>query len=479
MNVEPDSVEELTEKINKICKILQGMHLESLVDVNVLDIFKDSFLDIKKLMNKLNATLSEEMSDYQVSLFDIFLDSLSFTTNDFLKFSFHCELSTLPRYNSPLLDITAKLDALCGRCIKAINLREGQMPLMLSRSENSYRKGFESFHLSRLVGRLVDTIDATEVVDVGCGKGHLTQGLQRLRRSLYTIGVDRRMPKPAHTNALDAFLRKSQTFWVSSTPKPSWSRFFRMRIPDTRFTSLLDKPYRFSVGLHSCGDLAVDHLACAADTSSKGALSIGCCYHLLSNDKVGISKDAHPLLKDLLKNRTALHMANLRHTPVNSIKSLRMLYRKRIYRLALEALLSKSDYWRGRISKACASPRSSKVHGHNFAQFVQNWITSCGTAGANSQRLSRGEKSHLMSFFKSRENRQLCFLAARFRMFQCRLIGKSLELLVHLDRALFMHQKFGTNHVIMLRRFFPDRISSRNIGILMLQRNVSATKLLS
>ncbi|KNH08880.1 Methyltransferase domain containing protein [Perkinsela sp. CCAP 1560/4] len=445
---------------------------------NVLQMLRQGKMDKKQFLSTIHAKLKSPTDENK--MFNLFIDFLSIPTAEAAQLAYHARHVSQNR-EPALFDYISHLDRLGDSAIPQMILGKSQEMCLPPRILQNFRKGYENFHIARFITNIAKNSEFTEVVDVGSGKGCLSQTFACMRPLLHSIGVDRRVRRSSTVtdSHLTDFLNYSQfhcTYPADKSPSP---HLIRMRIPHKKFKDLLLKPYRFSVGLHSCGNLAIDHLLSAGSANACGALSIGCCYHLLSTKNRTAASHSHPLMQSVLTLRDALHIANLRHDMPRSDVLAKSLYRKRLHRYAVETLSSQSDEWRRRLVTSKGPHKAAVLKGTTFAEYVEQWMQQGGAHNTQTtDKLSKSDIYFLTDFFRSPETQELVNVAAKFRGFQCRLLGKPLESLIHLDRALLMHEKFGADYNISVRKLFPAHVSTRNIGILLLRKKSLLPKLL-
>ena len=474
MLIKWDSLSEIDEDMRKINRFIEESHLSKFINLNILTILQDPNITIMNLKNYLLEIFGSKKRSGHPNLFDQFCSYLLLETDDACRFSLCSKALKYSSENAPLLQLASDIDDLCNDTISSIGEWSSKWHNReLFRTDKTFRKSFEVFHISRFVVNLAKEQGFTEVIDVGCGRGDLCRAISQLNSSLSTLGIDMKKSRSTTRDPLLAFLDKSPDYFVPQAINQRAYNFHRMKLPDEKFLNALDKPYRFSVGLHSCGNLAVEHLINAARSSASGVLSIGCCYHLLSTNACGVSGCGH------LSSKTALHLANMRHAPVSSSKVMKALCRKRMYRYALEMLKSQKSHWRKRLYYNERKVKSACIDGRSFPEYVMNWIGHAKGKTSHAETLSSHEKMYLRTYFRSPKHQKLLFVLSRLRMFQIRLLGKPLETLVHLNRAAELHKMFGATHHIAVRRFFPEALSARNIGILMVRKRGITPKFLT
>eukprot|EP00760_Papus_ankaliazontas_P002785 PhM_4_TR11269/c0_g1_i1/m.76508 len=365
------------------------------------------------------------------------------------------------------------------------------------------RKAHEVSVLSQLTHRLCRDHGYTHVVDIGGGRGDLAATHSK-GFGVSTTTVDRREPNAKVFYSSSDTKRRANN--LASRPSAAEEVYVQtmLRAPDEhgdvtdtgqsasldpRVASLLCKPYVMSVGLHTCGPLALLHMHHALRLGSPCLVNVGCCYPKLPEWARGVSKHvqglaaADPNLARLWSHN-ALHLANGRHYGWSSVSD--ALRKKRWYYTAMTLAARRPEVFRRQdarslvktamlIEDAAASTHQHHTHDlgrpvrggdfSNFHSYLIQWAKN------NNVQCDLGESECLA--FEAEVGPHTRRLLAR-RVLQDAL-GRPLELLIHHDRALMLMER---GYRVALREMFPFDVSSRNVGIIARRTNSDVPLLL-
>lgn len=301
------------------------------------------------------------------------------------------------------------------------------------------KKQHELEHLAPLLAEFMREHRLDDVVDIGGGLGHLAQTLAH-HYHLPVLSLD-----------MDGELQTAGLRWqVHKWPDsrfPVRYQTHRIDHEDRAFTELL-RPTTLTTGLHTCGGLAVAHLAAAAKARA-GLANMGCCYHKLEAREVNLSKDAqaNPLPWGLY----ALTLASGAHHKVN-LADITFRNQMKRHRYVLHFLLHDHFGVTTPVRLGNADPQS--YHGP-FATYARDQLSRLGLTYAGSD--------DSLNAFRADETRQRLvdrMLAAALVRDQ---FGRVLESTLLVDRALWLEENGFRARLVEV---FDGKISPRNLLLL-------------
>lgn len=207
--------------------------------------------------------------------------------------------------------------------------------------------------------------------------------------------------------------------------------------------SLQGGPNKTLLGLHTCGDLAVDLIKVLDESNNLSFLNFGCCYHKLSKSNTNISECS--------KNDNTIELSQYPLTmAAKSFKSITTeeLTKRRLvknYRytlhLFLENHLKKSFEGLGNAS-------SSDYKGP-FSLYAKKYVKQLESYSNNELDLFYENQLSEVTFIQS-----LGVVRG--------LLARLVEIYIILDRAIYLKEH---GHKVEVLEFFNKELSPRNIGI--------------
>lgn len=301
------------------------------------------------------------------------------------------------------------------------------------------KKQHELEHLAPLLAEFMRAQRFDDVVDIGGGLGHLAQTLaHHYHLPVLSLDMDPELQR--------AGLRWQAHKWPDSR-FPVRYQTHRIDHEDKTFCALL-RPTTLTTGLHTCGGLAVAHLAAAARARA-GLANMGCCYHKLEASEVNLSAEAQatPLAWGLY----ALTLASGAHHKVN-LADITFRNQMKRHRYVLHFLLHDHFGVTTPVRLGNADPKS--YHGP-FAAYAREQLSRLGLTYAGSDEA--------LNAFSSDESRQKLvdrMLAAALVRDQ---FGRVLESTLLVDRALWLEDQGFRAQLVEV---FDGKVSPRNILLL-------------
>ncbi|QSQ26733.1 methyltransferase [Pyxidicoccus parkwayensis] len=278
-----------------------------------------------------------------------------------------------------------------------------------------------------------------QAVDIGGGMGHLARLCTR------TFGWT------FHSIDRDAALQDKGRRWLQRTQRPGGDPlcFIQASVedgPQPRIDPLFSGRDRASIGLHTCGPLALTQIRKSQGTGF--VLNIGCCYDKLETPRdypVSRFGGAHPL--PFTPHALALTTRGRHHK--TEVEFARM---KRVYawRFAFDLLTRRHFPERGFV-RAGDAPRT--LYDGNFAVYARDRLERLGLdAGMTDAELDSFE----VSVRAETRDLLLCHLLRdRF--------ARALEVVLLLDRALLLEE---LGFQVELLQLFDPRLSPRNLALI-------------
>ncbi len=281
-----------------------------------------------------------------------------------------------------------------------------------------------------LAGR---TRNATRIVDVGSGHGHLTRHLASALR-LVSEGWERDPERVAVARSL------------TDANGPSFLEL------DARDAASAFRTSDLVVGLHACGELG-DHAVRAAASAGSSLALIGCCLQKRDGARSPLVTPPNVSTEDLVLGHAVLGLGNARDGDdgIEADLATRSLSRKN--RLALRILfrdagidLSPGEEMRG-INRRRATGSFASLAEHAFARSSLSPPSSTAI-GAASSEASR------------------CYALMRRWELPRTMFARLIEIWVALDRAMLL---FGAGRRVDVSMAFDAQVSPRNVAVIATQ----------
>ncbi len=304
----------------------------------------------------------------------------------------------------------------------------------------SEKKQHEITQLASLLEQTQEIGQSLKMIDIGGGKGHLGRILALYHghhvttldtnAELQCMGKERleRYPHPKDAGSLK-FL--NHTFGPQSeSPQLDAQLFDEAQV---------------TLGLHTCGPLALEHLQTYHPHQS--LYNFGCCYQKLdSEQEVNLSQFSQretPL--DITKY--ALTLATRGHTKI-SLKDYELKKRVKLYRSALHLWMSENTKDNTFITVGSAKARD--YYG-SFGNYAQGKLEKFNLSGmANQEQLDR--------FYNKEETQKKLIDIFHANLIRWRF-GRIIEKFILINRALAQVEK---GHHAQLYQVFKAELSPRN-----------------
>jgi hypothetical protein len=288
-------------------------------------------------------------------------------------------------------------------------------------------------------------------VDIGGGKGHLSRILC-LYHGLSGISLDtnekfqnlgkERLKKYPHPEGAGQMHFIQHTF---GTKDPEGQK---------RELSLFSKA-KASLGLHTCGPLALHHLKQAK--AEKGLLNFGCCYQKLE-PKTETQLSQFTRERPLPLNKFALTLASRGATDI-SFQVYQLKEKVKLMRAALHFYLMENFNHQDFVTVGSALPKDYRQDFSHYAKI------KCAQLGIH---LSQAQQNSLNDFFKRDDIQEKIHHVYHANIVRWRW-SRILEKYLIYDRALYLVEQ---GHTAEVYQFFDANLSPRNIGILIRSQKV-------
>ena len=299
-------------------------------------------------------------------------------------------------------------------------------------------------HEIKAISHYVSKLNLTNktLVDIGGGKGHLSRILA-LYHGFSASSLDsnlelqelgkRRLAKYPLPNGHGELKFIHHTFGLNDSET-------------LERENLLFKKSPFSVGLHTCGELALSHLQKSKLKNS--LLNIGCCYQRLSPAQAAqlshFSREKAPL--ELTKY--ALTLATRGHTDI-SLKDYTVKKRVKYYRAAIQLFANSKKGTNEFLSVGSNHPRD---YFRSFSEYALEKMAGLDI---------KTSEDELESFYRCPSTTRSLDQIYRGNLVRWRF-GRLIEKYLVYDRALKLIEE---GHSARVFQIFDEKISPRNMAI--------------
>lgn len=339
-----------------------------------------------------------------------------------------------PTLPSSLREAIAPLQALCD-----LPMATAEMPIdPLLAQGLSRKKQHEIQRLLPFLEKEVNDRALKRSVDIGGGMGHLARiCAQELGLNVHTIDQDAKLQESgqALTQRIRRFPRERLHFV---------NGFFSAE-PDSRLDPLFQQDELLTIGLHTCGPLALHHFR--KSRSASGTMNFGCCYDRLDpGTEVNLSRIAKD--QALPWTRHALFLAT-RGRKGKTVERFSLMKQVNHYRFAAHLFLQKVFPDEPFLILGDAP---KELYRKPFAQYLRNRLTfierSCSASDQDIEAFFQASRSEIQDIFSAHLIRSL--------------FARPLELALLADRRLWLEEQ---GRAVTMLQFFDRSLSPRNIGL--------------
>lgn len=313
-----------------------------------------------------------------------------------------------------------------------------------------FKKRHEIQKIVPKIKTIHQTLQFHHINDIGGGVGHLSRILAHYH-SIPTFSVDQNKEFQEIGQKRMGRFRK-----IESAAEVT---FINMKFGDNKDHDLkIFTKDSFSLGLHTCGNLAVKLIEENLKHKTLGLLSFGCCYYTMKNEYDFPISDFYKKNNFQRLNLFGLSLATRSHAEKNYANYLKK-EKVKYYRYGLHLFLMK-NFKRNDLVDIGECPLH--VYDEPFSQYVLMKLQELNlTHNFHSEQIE--------SFFYSPQIR-----TELRTMFLCNIIrwqlGRALEVFILLDRCLVLSEN---GYEVEVRQYFEEALSPRNIGILGIRKGTS------
>lgn len=302
------------------------------------------------------------------------------------------------------------------------------------------KKQHEIRKLAPLINDFYKSQQVDGLIDIGGGIGLLSQTLAQSYQ-LKITSLD-----------MDATLQETgKNRYAKYAQKEVELEFKKVKVSKDEEAFLKElHPQRMTVGLHTCGPLAVDQIRASAENKLKAIINLGCCYLKLNEngEDQNLSQFSQSFPSLLVMNPFALTLACGAHRKVSN-DSVAFKRKVKLFRYTLHILLA-DHYQRPQLTIFGNS--SGKDYDGKFSDYVKTQFQKVGFELKHSDE-------ELEVFYQDK-------LPTVKRMYSAGFIrdalSRLLEVYLLLDRAIYLEEQ---GYDVKIWEVFDENISPRNLGI--------------
>ncbi len=316
--------------------------------------------------------------------------------------------------------------------------------------ENAYtflyvipKKQHEIRKLAPYIHHLYQKHQVKGVVDIGGGIGLLAQTLcNQYNLKVMSLDMDPALQKTGR--------ERHEKNYRHVDNKVSY-HLVKVAADEAEVKALLH-PDLMTIGLHTCGSLALDQMRATVKSEVKHLVNFGCCYYKLAKADHGqnISQFAQSLESRVEQTPYALTLSTRAHKKMND-KDYAFKLKVKFYRYAMHFLLHDEYQLPEMVTLGNTHP---KLYAQDFGVYALDQL----------QRISVTPKHTVEEFnhyFQDSERQQLIWNMLAAGLIR-NAFGRLLEIYLLLDRAIYL-EEHGYRCEVM--EFFDEEKSPRNIGL--------------
>jgi hypothetical protein len=307
------------------------------------------------------------------------------------------------------------------------------------------KKQHEIRKLAPFIHHFYHTHSALQILDIGGGIGLLAQTLvNQYDLNVTSLDMDSTLQETgSKRHKKNAHHKGNQVSFVNA----------KVTSQDVSFRNLLT-PQSITVGLHTCGPLAVEQIQASYEKKIQGIINLGCCYYKLGQhgENQNLSKTAQTQLAGpLVFNHFALTLASRGHRKISK-KDYDLKLKVKFYRYAMHFLLHDHYGLRSMVTLGNSHPH---LYQQSFGTYALEQLRRLNLTPIH-------DPEELESFYQEPERQKLIhkMLTAGFIR---NALGRPIELYLLLDRALYLKEH---GYQTQLLSFFQEDLSPRNLGII-------------
>ncbi len=280
-------------------------------------------------------------------------------------------------------------------------------------------------------------LDLNDMVDIGGGIGLLAQTMSRLyQHQVISLDMDPVLQATGKSRYTESTVCYHQV---------------KVSAEEEKFLKFLNQK-NMTIGLHTCGPLAVDQLKGSIRSRVKGLINFGCCYNKLAKvkDSQNLSLFAKESPFKFEQNLYSLTLSSRAHRKMDE-KDFDLKLKVKRYRYAMHFLLH-DEY--GHKTIVTLGNTNPKMYNKSFGTYALEQFKRLGIN-------SKHTKEDLNDYFANSDRQNLIWKMLAAGMIR-NALGRLLELYILLDRVIYLEEQ---GYKVQLLEFFDEPISPRNIGI--------------
>ena len=302
------------------------------------------------------------------------------------------------------------------------------------------KKEHEIRNLAPYVAKFAADHSIERLIDIGGGIGLLAQTINSLYGTPITsVDMDEKLQQTGRERLKKLILKSA----------PVEYECLKVDLNELRFKKLLSSNSA-TIGLHTCGGLAVSQIKTSVEERCKGLISFGCCYNKILPHEQNLSEFAKQN-GGLKLNQFALTLSARAHRKFSS-QDLELKWKVKFYRYTFHFIMC--DYYDEWNTLSLGNSHKS-LYEKSFADYALDQFKRIGIE-------SKLSEQELNDYFERAENKKLIrqmLSAALIRDAMSRL----LELYLLLDRCLYLEEQ---GYKAELLSFFDETISPRDLGVI-------------
>jgi hypothetical protein len=409
-------------------------------------------LDYKDHFDKIHKFLNNYLRIWQDEVLNFYPDSLNHYNENWLQ-----EIRALSEHDQWLIDCKNDSSPLNNGALKDFINEASHLTKLSSHTYEEHKplpdwafkkvkskKRHEILTLAATIEKLNIDNDFSHIVDIGGGVGHLSRVLAHYfghnclsldqNKEFQEIGKKRLNKYPIPETA-------GNVKFVNLT--------FGEKKDEHDLKEVFSKD-ALSLGLHTCGPLAVRHIQTNLRYNTKALINFGCCYNKIeSQEDVNLSQ--YSKKAPLFLSKYALTLATRGHNDMN-YEEFKLKKRVKYYRYALHLLLYKELNQKEFLT---AGESNAKLYWQDFSIYAKNKLEVLN--------IDHNLTDQEIQAFYNREDIQKEIST----MFHANIIrwqfGRVVEHYILTDRSLFLEEQ-GLK--VKMEEVFNDQLSPRNIGII-------------
>lgn len=302
------------------------------------------------------------------------------------------------------------------------------------------KKEHEIRNLAPFVAKFTQDHSIERLIDIGGGIGLLAQTINSVYGTPITsVDMDEKLQQTGRER-----LKK-----LTLPAAPVEYECLKVDLYEARFRKLLTHD-RATIGLHTCGGLAVSQIKSSVEQQCRGLINFGCCYHKILPHEQNLSQFAKEN-GGIEFNQFALTLSARAHKKF-SLQDMELKWKVKFFRYTFHFMMCDFyDQW----NTLNLGNSHKTLYDKTFADYALDQLSRINLE-------SKMSYEELNAYFDRPENKKLIrqmLSAALIRDALSRL----LELYLLIDRCLYLEEQ---GYKAELLSFFDETISPRDLGVI-------------